>query len=130
MQAKEKLCKVALAFLIKHQAEHLSRDRRFLVKRCIEHLIDIAQVSACTAEDIALQAIGELESCGRREYIDLVRTTSYAVFVYDPLTGRKRVFTVADLMKLVRTPALASQPVPSSRERLAGQFEQVKSFVC
>lgn len=126
MNAHTNLHTIALTFLEQHHAEHLSHDRHRLIERCITHLMEVQDLSASTAEDIALQAIGERESRDRREYIDLDRTTSYAVFLYDPLIGRKRVFTVADLMRLVRTPALASQPVPSSCALLAGR----EPFTC
>lgn len=106
---------LAMTFIPQHQAQHLEHDRRLLIERCVAHLIDAAGVSASTAEDATLQAIGEIESRCRREYIDLTRTTAFAVFVHDPVSGRKRVFTVADLMGLVRTLALASQPVPSTQ---------------
>jgi len=106
---------LAMTFIAQHQAQHLEHDRRLLVQRCVSYLIDAAGVSGSTAEDAALQAIGEIESRCRREYIDLTRTTAFAVFVHDPISGRKRVFTIADLMALVRTPAMASQPVPSAR---------------
>ncbi len=126
MKANTDLHTIALTFLERHHAEHLSHDRRHLIERCITHLMEVQELSASTAEDIALQAIGERESRDRREYIDLDRTTSYVVFLRDPLTGRKRVFTAADLMMLVCTPALASQPVPSSRDLLAGR----EPFTC
>ncbi|MFP6558129.1 hypothetical protein WJ542_07345 [Paraburkholderia sp. B3] len=115
MTTTPELYPLAMTFIAQHQAQHLEHDRHLLVERCIAHLIDAAGVSASTAEDAALQAVGEIESGCRREYIDLARATAYAVFVHDPVNGRKRVFTVADLMGLVRTPALASQPVPSTR---------------
>lgn len=106
---------LAMTFIAQHQAQHLEHDRRLLVQRCVAYLVDAADVSVSTAKDAALQAVGEIESRCRREYIDLTRTTAFAVFVHDPVSGRKRVFTVADLMALVRTPALASQPVPSTQ---------------
>lgn len=119
MKRNDDLHAMAMTFLMRHEAEHLDRDRHLLVARCVQHLVESACVSADTAEDVALQAIGEIESRHRREYVDLARTTSFAVFVHDPVSGRKRVFTVADLMALVRTPALASLPVPSTREMLS-----------
>ena len=115
MTTQNDLYPLAMTFIAQHQAQHLEHDRRLLVERCVAYLIDTAGVSASTAEDATLQAVGEIESRCRREYIDLARTTSFAVFVHDPVSGRKRVFTVADLMNLVRTPALASQPVPSTQ---------------
>lgn len=119
MKSKPDLHLLAITFLKQHQGEHLTPDRRLLVERCVTHLIHTVAVSTATAEDVTLQALSELDSRHRREFVDLARTTAFAVFVQDPLTGRKRVFTLADLMKLVRTPALTSQPVPSARSCLA-----------
>src|SRR4051794_34274374 len=98
MKPEQNLHLLALAFLEQHQAEHLTPNRRLLVERCVSYLIDTAEVSAHTAEDAVLQALGEIESRQHREFVDLSRTTAFAVFIQDPLTGCKHVLTVADLM--------------------------------
>lgn len=105
----------ALVFIARHQAEHLAPDRRLLVDRTVAHLQQAFDVSIDTAELTTAQALAEFESRGRREYVDLGATTSFAIFVRDPDSGRTRVFTVAQLMRLVRTPELAAMPLPSAR---------------
>lgn len=109
----------ALAFIAKHQGEHLASDRRLLIDRCIAHLVEAEWLSSREAEIVTLQAFGELESRNCRAYVDMSLTTSHAVFIRDPRTARMRVFTVAELIDLVKTPALSSLPVPSSRDMLA-----------
>jgi hypothetical protein len=110
---------VALAFLAKHQGEHLEHDRTLLVERCVAHLIETEMVSSREAEVATLQALGEHESKRCKAYVDVSLTTSYAVFIRDPKNGRMRVFTVAELIDLAKTPALSSLPVPSTRRMFA-----------
>jgi len=118
-QEKANLHYTALAFIARHQGEHLTPDRRLLIDRCIAHLVETEWLSSREAEIIALQAFGELESRDCRAYVDMSLTTSHAVFIREPRTARMRVFTVAELLDLVKTPALASLPVPSTRDMLA-----------
>jgi hypothetical protein len=106
---------VALGFLAQHQGEHLAHDRPLLVERCVGYLMENHMLSSREAEIVALQALGEFDSRGCRAYVDMSLTTSHSVFVRDPANGRMRVFTVAELIDLVKTPALASLPVPSTR---------------
>ncbi|MET3234360.1 UNVERIFIED_ORG: hypothetical protein ABIC54_006581 [Burkholderia sp. 1263] len=109
----------ALAFLAKHHAEHLDPDRALLIDRCVAHLMNVSDVSKREAEVAALQAYGEHESRRCKAYVDMSLTTSHTIFVRDPRTARLRVFTVAELIDLVKTPALSSVPVPSTRDMLA-----------
>jgi hypothetical protein len=118
-QEKANLHYAALAFIAKHQGEHLSPDRRLLIDRCVAHLVQTEWLSSREAEIVTLQAFGELESRNCRAYVDMSLTTSHAVFIRDPRTARMRVFTVAELIELVKTPALSSLPVPSTRDMLA-----------
>jgi hypothetical protein len=110
---------VALSFLAAHQGEYLAHDRALLIDRCIAHLIETHFVSKREAEIATLQAFGEHESRTCKAYVNLSLTTSHAVFIRDPRNGRMRVFTVAELMELVKTPALSSVPVPSTRDMLS-----------
>lgn len=106
----------AIAFLLRHDAEHLSTDRRMLIDRAIEFLQMTFEISNDSAEITIAHAIAEFESRHQREYIDLSTSTSFALFVRDPASGRTRVFTVAQLMRLVHTPDLESMPLPSARK--------------
>ncbi|SEK14249.1 hypothetical protein [Paraburkholderia diazotrophica] len=114
---------VALAFLAAHEGEHLDRDRALLIDRCVAHLIDTALVSKREAEVATLQAYGERESRRCKAYVDVSLTTSHTIFIRDPRNGMLRVFTVAELIDLVKTPALASVPVPSTRAMLANGLD-------
>ncbi|CAE6848343.1 hypothetical protein R75465_07039 [Paraburkholderia aspalathi] len=116
---KANLHYTALAFIAKHQGEHLAPDRRLLIDRCIAHLVETEWLSSREAEIVTLQAFGELESRNCKAYVDMSLTTSHAVFIRDPRTARMRVFTVSELIDLVKTPALSSLPVPSTRDMLA-----------
>lgn len=91
---------LAFDFLQAHQGEHLAPDQHLLVSRCITQVIDKANASYETAKDATLQAFGELSARGRREYIDMNRTTSYALFIVDA-TGERRAYTLAELLRLI-----------------------------
>jgi hypothetical protein len=115
----------ALAYLMKHQAEHLEHDRILLIDRCVSHLIETRDVSQREAEIATLQAYGEHGSRECKAYVDMSLTTSHTVFIRDVQTGRLRVFTVAELIDLVKTPALSSVPVPSTRHMLANGITEI-----
>lgn len=66
----------AIVFMQKNQAQHLSGARQLLVNRCIDHLLQISDVSASKAERISLQALGEVES-GGFVYIDQAAGTDF-----------------------------------------------------
>ncbi len=120
MKTKPDLFGLAMAFLTQHQAEHLEGDRRFLIQRCVAHLMDTEEISEGTAEDVTLQAFCEMESRHHREFINLARTTSFGVFICDPVTGHKHVFSLDELMMLIRAHVLESLPVPSTYQTEAG----------
>jgi hypothetical protein len=115
---------VALSFLAEHQGAHLEAERALLVDRCIAHLLAKHMISNREAEVITLQALGEYESRKCSAYVDMTLTTSHAVFIREPATARIRVFTVAELIDLVKTPALSSVPVPSTRQMLANGVDE------
>ncbi len=120
MKTKPDLFGLAMAFLTQHQAEHLEGDRRFLIQRCVAHLMDTEEISEGSAEDVTLQAFCEMQSRHHREFINLARTTSFGVFVCDPVTGHKHVFSLDDLMTLMRVRVLESLPVPSTYRLFMG----------
>ncbi|HDR9024796.1 TPA: hypothetical protein QDB09_005403 [Burkholderia vietnamiensis] len=106
---------VALSFLAEHQGEHLDHDRPLLIDRCVAHLIDTQLVSKREAEVAALQAYGERASRQCKAYVDVSLTTSHTIFIRDPLNGMLRVFTVAELFDLAKTPALEVAPTSNKR---------------
>ena len=91
---------LAFIFLQTHEGEHLAHDQHRLVSRCIDHLVLSSEVSADTAKDVTMQALGELTSRRRREYIDCTRTTSYTLFLVDA-TGQRRAFLLSELLQLI-----------------------------
>lgn len=92
----------AIGFLLAHQGEHLSSDRQLLVDRCAEQLQQRYEASTTAAHVVALQALGELESRGNNANVVLSQSTSFAVFLADPVTKRNYVFTAADLLRIAR----------------------------
>jgi hypothetical protein len=107
---------VALAFLAEHHGAYLTRDRKLLIERCINHLVDTQDADKRDAEIATLQAYGENESGRCSAYVDMALTTSHTIFIRVSPDGRERFFTPAELMDLVKTPALASLPVQSTRD--------------
>lgn len=99
----------ALRFYARNQGQHLVADRKKLIERCTDHISFTFNATALAAEDIALRAFGEFESRGERCYVDISRSTAYAVFVTDPETGIRRVFTVADLVAMIPKPRSSGQ---------------------
>lgn len=112
----------ALVFIQKNASQHLESDRALLINRAIAHLVKILEITSSNAERAVCRALAEHESRSQRAYIDINESTAFAVVVRDPLTNCNRVFTVADLMRLVRTPALAAMPTPSKRLACAGEY--------
>ncbi len=108
MEVKLDLFKVAMDFLIQHQAAHLERDQSLLIQRCITHVVDTGSISKNTAEDVTMQAFCEMQSRHQRPYIDLTRTSSFALFIHDPVTAHRHVFSVETLMGLVRAQVIQS----------------------
>lgn len=92
----ENLFPCAVDFLQRHQDEHLIGQQEHLISRCVEHLVATAEVSAETAHIVAMQALGDIGSRRRRHYIDLSRSTSFALFLVDG-QGKRHAYTIADL---------------------------------
>ena len=88
----------AIEFLERHQGEHLAADQHRLFTRCVYHLVDHAGLDSREARRVTLQAAGELSARGRREYIDLDSTTSYALVVADA-QGTKTCYTLGELLR-------------------------------
>jgi hypothetical protein len=100
--APNPLHQAAVDFLLAHQAEHLSPDRRLLIERCIAHIHTDHGATRTVAEVTTLQALGDIASRSTGVTVDLDHTTSYAVFVTDPTTGKRVCFTAQDLLRLSR----------------------------
>lgn len=96
------LHEAALSFLLIHQAEHLHPDRPQLLARCANHLQQQHACSETRAMVATVQAMGEVESRGNAAHIDISASTSFAVFLRDPVSGHRYAFTAADLLRLGR----------------------------
>lgn len=96
------LHEVAIGYLLAHQAEHLQHDRPLLLLRCGDHLQNQHDLSTEAAQLVTLKAIGEIEARGNGVHVDLTHTTSFAVFLVDPVTKARIVFTAAQLLRLAR----------------------------
>ena len=88
----------AISYLLAHQGEHLHPDRHRLVGRCADHLME-SGISRDTATTISLQALGEVQARATLAHVDMTRSTSYAVFVVDPVSRKTVCFTAADLAR-------------------------------
>jgi hypothetical protein len=82
---------------------HPMRDA--LMGKIVQMLMAKADLSAETAETMAAHAIGEVESSRTGLRIDLDRSTSSTVFVFDPAQGITRAITAAHLLHLLRLDA-------------------------
>ena len=100
--AHDTLHRAAVAYLLAHQGQHLSCDRALLANRCIQHLQHHHATTRVVAEVAALQALGDLASRATGVHVDLDKTTSYAVFLVDPASGKRVCFTATDLLRLSR----------------------------
>jgi len=99
--APNKLHTAAIGYLLAHQSEHLHPDRHRLVGRCADHLME-SGISRDTANTVTLQALGEVQARATSAHVDMTRSTSYAVFVVDPVSKKTVCFTAADLVRIAR----------------------------
>lgn len=118
---QEHLQNKASGFIRAHADEHL--DRQQLIARTMAYLQQGSAASDATLERATVRALTEYESRNQSCYIDVDETTAHQVAVRDPGTGAVRIFTVGDLMRLVKTPSgLAALPTPSKRAACAGSY--------
>lgn len=88
----------ALEYLRPH-AESLrcAGQEHHQVQDCTAHLVRATGVSAATAREATMQALGELTARGRRDFIDCNHSTSYTLFLVDH-QGARHAFTVQELI--------------------------------
>ncbi|MFC3338165.1 hypothetical protein [Paracandidimonas soli] len=108
----------ALGFIQKHAGSHL--DRKHLLKRAMAYLVDLHPMAEQTAETIAARALCEYESRGAALTLDLDNSTAYMLVVNDPSRGCKRVFSMADIRRLLSTADMAPIRTPSYSAAMAG----------
>jgi hypothetical protein len=116
---------IAHVFLAHHSGKIAQPEK--LIAACTSYLTEKELVSHHTAEVATLQAYSERYSRGCGAYVATDLTTRNAIFIRDSRNGTMRVFTVAELVDLARTPAIASLPVPSRAAFLAGNTDATPS---
>jgi hypothetical protein len=98
--SNEHTLSAALAFLHAHEGAELAPAMTSLTTRCIDHLVEQNSISLEVAQDLTMQAWGELSASGHRAYIDCNKTTSYTLFLVDD-QGTQHTLTIAQLLKLI-----------------------------
>lgn len=76
----------AIAFLKRHQCEHLNRDHQ-LFERAVRHLVGTHDVLVRTAERIVGSACAELEAISERQRLDVLSSSETHSVIVDPYTG-------------------------------------------
>lgn len=109
----------ALGYVRKHSGAYL--DRNQLLASTINYLRGMHLMSEQTAESIAARALCEYESGGADLTLDLDYSTSYMLVIKDPVRGCRRVFSMADIRRLLSTADLAPIRTPSYSAAMAGR---------
>jgi hypothetical protein len=76
----------ALAFLERHQGQHLGDQGQF-IERTINHLVDSFQADRSLALRLTCEALGDLAEINIRQRMDLSASEPYAVVITDPVRG-------------------------------------------
>ena len=84
-----------------HRAEHLARDCDRMIDRCAVHLMERLPLAKASAQQLAMQALAELESGGLPGFIDIDRSSSRMVLLRNSATGTTHMLTLPELFWLV-----------------------------
>ncbi|NUU34653.1 hypothetical protein [Pseudomonas sp. C2B4] len=76
----------ALAFLERHQCEHLGNDQQ-LFDRAVQHLVSDYDVLTQTAERLVHLACSHMSEIRNRQRLDIFNSTSTHTVIIDPATG-------------------------------------------
>ncbi|NWD44465.1 hypothetical protein [Pseudomonas yamanorum] len=76
----------ALAFLLRHQGEHLGNDQ-LLFCRAVQHLVGSLEVPLHMAEKLVSRAYGELKSNNDRHQLDVDASSGAVAVITDPASG-------------------------------------------
>lgn len=76
----------ALAFLERHQCEHLGNDQQ-LFDRAVQHLISDYDVLTQIAEKLVHLACSDMSAVRDRQRLDIVSSTATHTVIIDPTTG-------------------------------------------
>ncbi|WP_268799048.1 hypothetical protein [Pseudomonas huanghezhanensis] len=76
----------AVAFLERHQGEHLGDQGQF-IQRTINHLMHSFQVDKALALRLVCEALGDLAEINVRQRVDLNASAEHTVVITDPVRG-------------------------------------------
>lgn len=99
-----------VAVELAHCAKPGTLRDNLLLERCTAHLMAVANCSQATAATQAAQVIAEHDSARSRVTLDMDRSTSFALFVVDQVSGNTRVISAAELARILDT-LQAGQPL-------------------
>jgi hypothetical protein len=101
---RESLQAAALAYLQRHQGEHLGSDQ-LLFSRAVNHLTHSLDAAQALAENAVGAAYGELRSAGERLYLDVSTSSGHTAVITDPDSGLTYAVPVAAIVaRLLRHP--------------------------
>ncbi|NNA16825.1 hypothetical protein HBN82_13265 [Pseudomonas lundensis] len=86
MDYQDTIRAAALAFLERHQGEHLGDLGQFL-SRTINHLVESLEVKESLATRLVHYAYSDLRTINKRQRIDLQASTEATVVITDPIRG-------------------------------------------
>ena len=86
MDYQDTIRAAALAFLERHQGEHLGDFGQFM-SRTIDHLVESLEVKEPLATRLALLAYSDLATINARQRIDRKASSEYNVVITDPIRG-------------------------------------------
>lgn len=78
--------RAALAYLERHQGEHLGNDQ-LLFTRAVQHLLISLEVPLHMAEKLVSRAYGELKSSNNRHQLDVDASSGTVAVITDPASG-------------------------------------------
>ena len=95
----------ALAFLERHQGEHLGADQ-LLFSRAVNHLHNTLDVPQYLAENLVGMAYGQIRSQGQRLQLDMAASSAHTAMITDPASGLTYAVPVALIAHhLIQNPA-------------------------
>lgn len=86
LEYQDVLKAAALAFLERHQCEHLGDDQQ-LFDRAVQHLVTDYDVLTTTAEKLVHLACSDMSAIRDRQRLDMTSSTSTHTVIIDPATG-------------------------------------------
>ncbi|MCK1793107.1 hypothetical protein [Pseudomonas violetae] len=86
MDYQDTIRAAALAFLERHQGEHLGDLGQFM-SRTIDHLVESLEVKEPLATRLACLAYSDLQTINSRQRIDRKASSEYTVVITDPVRG-------------------------------------------